>query len=98
MLLIDDPWRYTTSVSARYVIKLQLVNIYFFLIDPFYTIRLHLASTLAHKQFQVQHFLFHSVVNAADSLRPPRLLSFERVSSEILCYLMHFSLRIVLSA
>ncbi len=91
-------------MSACYVIKLQLVNIFFFLIDPFYTIRLHLASALAHKQFPVQDFLFHSVVDAADSPRPPRLsrdvrlLSFERVSPEILRYLVHFSLRIVLSA
>ncbi len=66
------PSSYVLSVSERDVIKLQLVNT-FFLIDPFYTIRLHLASAHAHKQCQVQHFLFHSVVDAADSPRPPWL-------------------------
>uniref|UniRef100_A0A672L4P5 Transient receptor potential cation channel subfamily C member 2a n=1 Tax=Sinocyclocheilus grahami TaxID=75366 RepID=A0A672L4P5_SINGR len=40
----------TASVPARDVIKLQLVNKRFFL-NPFYTIRLHLASALVHKQF-----------------------------------------------
>ncbi len=29
MHLIDDPWCYTASVSARDVIQLQLVNIFF---------------------------------------------------------------------
>ncbi len=47
---------------ARDAIKLQLANN--FLFDPFDTIRLSLANALAHKQFQ--HFLFHSVVDAAD--------------------------------
>ncbi len=70
MHLIDDPWCYTASVSVCDVIQLQLVNIFFY---PFYTIHLNLASTLVHKQFQVQHVLFHSVVDAADSPRPPRL-------------------------
>ncbi len=49
-------------------------------------------------------FLFHSVVDAADSPRPPRLSKetcvcyLLKVSPEILSYLMHFSLQIVLSA
>ncbi len=40
----------TASVLAHDVIKLQLVNKLFFL-NRFYTIRLHFASALVHKQF-----------------------------------------------
>ncbi len=60
-------------MSARDVIKLQLINDFYF-IDPFYKICLHLASALVHKQFQDVH-----------------LLSFEKVSPEILSYLIQFS-------
>ncbi len=53
----------TASVSARDVIQLQLVNIFF---DPFYK-SAFINKCTAHKQFDVQHFLFHSVVDAAYS-------------------------------
>ncbi len=105
MHLIDDPWRkYTASVSARNVIKLQLVNknvlVWSILYNPpsfsKCTRALIISSSTVFVPFSCGCYWFTETT--ATQQKFERLFSFENVSPEILRYLINFSLQIVLSA